>query len=171
MNRKNTMDVIDTAHKTVHNAAHGGSAALATRLGMSVTILNNKVNPHAKAHHLRLDEALAIMEFTGDHSIIQAMAHRLGGVYCEVSSATKKDDLIMTALSASACQGDVMTELHQALEDGQISCDQRVALKAKIQTALSELQALGQHVDEKHASDNPHIVARWGAEKVKDGNQ
>ncbi|MGP4716934.1 phage regulatory CII family protein [Psychrobacter sp. T6-6] len=165
------MDAIDAAHKTVHNTQHGGSTAIAARMGMSSNVLNSKVNPNCDTHHLRLDEALAIMEFTGDHSIIQAMAHRLGGVYCEVSSATKKDDLIMTALSASACQGDVMTELHQALEDGQISCDQRVALKAKIQTALSELQALGQHVDEKHASDNPHIVARWGAEKVKDGNQ
>ncbi|MGP9511114.1 phage regulatory CII family protein [Psychrobacter sp. AOP5-GZ1-6] len=158
------MDVIDAAHKTVHSTTHGGSAALATRLGMSVTILNNKVNPNATAHHLRLDEAVAIMEFTGDHGIIQSMAQRLGGVYCEVGVAAKKDDLIMTALSASACQGDVMSELHQALEDGQISCDQRVTLKAKIQTALSELQALAQHVDEKHASDNPHIVARWQAE-------
>jgi len=158
------MNVIDAAHSTVHNDAHGGSAALATRLGMSVAVLNNKVNPSAPAHHLRLDEALKIMEFTGDHSIIQSMAQRLGGVYCEVGVAAKKDDLIMTALSASACQGDVMSELHQALEDGQISCDQRVTLKAKIQTALSELQALAQHVDEKHASDNPHIVARWQAE-------
>lgn len=158
------MDVIDAAHKTVHNATHGGSAALATRLGMSVAVLNNKVNPSAPAHHLRLDEAMAIMEFTGDHSIIQAMAQRLGGVYCAVGVAAKKDDLIMTALSASACQGDVMSELHQALEDGKISCDQRVALNAKIQTALSELRALSQHVDEKHATDNPHIVARWQKE-------
>ena len=134
---------------------------------MSVAVLNNKVNPSAPAHHLRLDEAMAIMEFTGDHGIIQAMAQRLGGVYCEVGVAAKKDDLIMTALSASACQGDVMSELHQALEDGQISCDQRVTLNAKIQTALSELQALSQHVDEKHAIDNPHIVARWQAEGGK----
>ena len=165
------MDVIDVAHKTVHNSAHGGSAALATRLGMSVTILNNKVNPNASAHHLRLDEAVAIMELTGDHSIIQAMAHRLGGVYCEVSSAATKDDLIMTALSASACQGDVMTELHDALEDGRISCDQRAALKGKIQTAMAELQALSNHVDEKHAKDNPHIVARWQAEQVRVGQK
>lgn len=159
------MDVIDAAYNTVHDYSHGGVSGLAGRLGMSAAVLRNKVCSTAPAHHLRLDEAVKIMELTGDHSIIQAMAQRLGGVYCEVGVAAKKDDLIMTALSASACQGNVMNELHQALEDGKISCDQRVSLNAVIQTALSELRALSQHVDEKHASDNPHIVARWQAEE------
>lgn len=155
------MDVIDAAHKTVHGYEHGGSPALALRMGLSSsTLLNSKVSATCSTHHLRLDEAMKVMEFTGDHSIIQAMAHRLGGVYCKVDSAATKEDLIMTALSASACQGDVMNELHQALEDGKISCDQRASLKAVIQTAMSELQALTQHVDDKHAQDNPHIVKR-----------
>lgn len=151
------MNVIDAAHKAVHNPTHGGSAALATRMGMSVAVLNNKVNANCDTHHLRLDEALTIMEFTGDHSIIQAMASRLGGVYCEVTGEATKDELIMTALSASACQGDVMTEMHKALEDGRISCNELDSLLPKIQRAMSSLQSLKNHVKRKHAKDNPHL--------------
>ena len=152
MNRKNTMDVIDAAHRTVHSSSHGGSAALATRLGMSVTILNNKVNPNAPAHHLRLDEAVTIMEFTNDHSIIKAMAHRLGGVYSQVDSNETQASLLMTALSSSACQGDVMSEMMLALADGRISCNERDALQPRIQAAMAMLQTLSKLVD-KHCDE------------------
>ncbi|MGP5518035.1 phage regulatory CII family protein [Psychrobacter celer] len=151
------MQVIDAAHKTVHNEKHGGSVAIAARMGMSNNVLNSKVNPNCDTHHLRLDEALTIMEFTNDHSIIQAMAHRLGGVFCEVNGEATKDELIMTALSASACQGDVMAEMHKALEDGRISCSELDVLSNKIQTAMSALQSLNNHVKRKHAKDNPHL--------------
>lgn len=154
------MQVEDAAYKTVHNRKHGGSTAIAARMGMSSNVLNSKVNPNCDTHHLRLDEAVTIMEFTNDHSIIQAMAHRLGGVYCEVSGEATKDELIMTALSASACQGDVMTEIHKALEDGRISCNELDRLLPKIQTAMSALQSLSNHAKRKHAKDNPHLQGR-----------
>ena len=154
------MQVIDAAHKTVHNEKHGGSTAIAARMGMSNTVLNSKVRATCDTHHLRLDEALTIMEFIGDHSIIQAMAHRLGGVFCEVNGEATKDELIMTALSASACQGDVMTEMHKALEDGRISCSELDVLSNKIQTAMSALQSLNNHVKRKHAKDNPHLQGK-----------
>lgn len=157
----NPMDIIDAAYKTVHEYPHGGSAALAARMGFkSVALLNNKVNKTATAHHLRLDEAVSIMELTGDHAIVHAIAYRLGGVYCEVNTVEpQKEDLIMTALSASASSGNVIQELHHALEDGQISCEQRNTLLAKIQDAQSVLQSLAQSVKDKHAIDNPHVVA------------
>lgn len=155
------MQVEDAVHKTVHGYKHGGSPAIALRMGMSTpTVLNSKVNPNCNTHHLRLDEALTIMELTGDHSIIQAMASRLGGVYCEVTGEATKDELIMTALSASACQGDVMTELHKALEDGRISCNELDSVLPKIQRAMSSLQSLKNHVKRKHAKDNPHLQGR-----------
>lgn len=151
------MQVEDAAHKTVHNPKHGGSVAIAARMGMSSTVLNNKVNPNCDTHHLRLDEAVTIMEYTDDHSIMQAMAQRLGGVYCKVSDSVTQDDLFMTALSSSACQGDVMTEMHKALEDGRIDCNELESLQHKIQTAMSQLQSLSNHVKRKHAKDNPHL--------------
>lgn len=75
------MNVIDATPATVHNPKHGGNIALASRMDMSNTMLNNKVNLTTNTHNLRLDEALTVMEFTGDHSIIQAMAHQLSGKF------------------------------------------------------------------------------------------
>lgn len=136
------MDVIDAAHKTVHNPKHGGSTAIAARMGMSSTVLNNKVNPNTDTHHLRLDEALTIMEYTNDTSIIQAMAQRLGGVFYKVDGEATQASILMTALSTSACQGDIMTEMQKALEDGRIDCKEHDALQTKIQDAMVALRTL-----------------------------
>ena len=136
------MNVIDAAHKTVHNDKHGGSTAIAARMGMSSTVLNNKVNPNTDTHHLRLDEALTIMEYTNDTSIIQAMAQRLGGVFYKVDGEATQASIIMTALSTSACQGDIMSEMQQALEDGRIDCKEHDALQTKIQDAMVALRTL-----------------------------
>jgi len=136
------MDVIDAAHKTVHNPKHGGSTAIAARMGMSSTVLNNKVNPNTDTHHLRLDEAITIMEYTNDTSIIQAMAHRLGGIFTRVDDEATQASIIMTALSTSACQGGIMSEMQQALEDGRIDCKEHDALQTKIQDAMVALRTL-----------------------------
>ena len=136
------MDVSDAAHKTVHNPKHGGSTAIAARMGMSSTVVNNKVNPNTDTHHLRLDEALTIMEYTNDTAIIQAMAQRLGGVFTLVEGDTTQASIIMTALSTSACQGDVMSEMHKALEDGRIDCSEHDALQTKIQDTMKMLRTL-----------------------------
>jgi len=136
------MNVIDAAHKTVHNDKHGGSTAIAARMGMSSTVLNNKVNPNTDTHHLRLDEAITIMEYTNDTSIIQAMAQRLGGVFCMVDDESTQASIIMTALSTSACQGDIMSEMQKALEDGRIDCKEHDTLQTNIQDAMVALRTL-----------------------------
>lgn len=143
------MDVIAAAHKTVHNPKHGGSIALAARMGMSSTVLNNKVNPNTDTHHLRLDEALTIMEYTGDHSIIQSMAQRLGGEFTTSISRTPQASLLMTALSTSACQGEVMVEMHKALEDGVIDCKEHDLLQERIQNMIVMLRTLSKQVTDQ----------------------
>ena len=150
------MDVIDAAHKTVHNPKHGGSTAIAARMGMSSTVLNNKVSPTCSTHHLRLDEAVTIMEYTGDTSIIQAMAQRLGGVFTRVDGEATQASIIMTALSTSACQGDIMSEMQKALEDGRIDCNERDALQTKIQDAMVALRTLSVQIAD-HCEGNHHV--------------
>lgn len=146
------MDVIDTAHRTVHNPKHGGSIALAARMGMSSTVLNNKVNPNTDSHHLRLDEAITIMEYTGDTNIIQAMAQRLGGVFCQVDGEATQASILMTALSTSSRQGDIMSEMHKALEDGRIDCKEHDALQTTIQDAIVALRTLSVQIT-NHCED------------------
>ena len=143
------MNVIDAAHKTVHNDKHGGSIALAARMGMSSTVLNNKVNPNTDSHHLRLDEAITIMEYTGDTSIIQSMAQRLGGEFTTSSAQSPQASLLMTALSATACQGELMVEMYRALEDGIIDCKENESIQRNIQNMIVALRTLGKHATEK----------------------
>lgn len=150
------MNVIDAAHKTVHNDKHGGSTAIAARMGMSSTVLNNKVNPATNSHHLRLDEALTIMEYTNDTSIIQAMAHRLGGVFTRVDDEATQASIIMTALSTSACQGDIMSEMQKALEDGRIDCAENDALQTVIQNAIVAMRTLAVQIA-NHCEGNHHV--------------
>ena len=148
------MDVIDAAHSTVHNPKHGGSIALAARMGMSSTVLNNKVNPNTDSHHLRLDEAVTIMEYTNDTGIIQAMAQRLGGVFYMVDGEATQASILMTALSTSACQGDIMSEMQKALEDGRIDCKEREALQTKIQDAMVALRTLSVQINNHCGADH-----------------
>lgn len=146
------MNVIDVAHRLVHDPKHGGSPALALRLGMTPTVLNSKVNPQCNTHHLRLDEALTLMEFTGNHSIMHAMASRLGGAYCKVDYVDGIDemDILMTALSTSACQGDLMAQMYAALEDGHISPSQAEGILIAAQNVMSTLQKLSLQIREKN---------------------
>lgn len=136
------MNIIEAAHSTVHQYPHGGSLTLSLRMGMSSTVLNSKVNPNCDTHHLRLDEALTLMEFTKDDAIIQAMAYRLGGVYCKVDAAASESNLLMTALFSSACQGEVMASFSEALADGTIDSKEFIKIQASIQSAMSVLAGL-----------------------------
>ena len=149
------MNVIDAAHKTVHNPKHGGAIALAARMGMSSTVLNNKVNPNTDTHHLRLDEALTIMEFTSDYSIIQSMAQQLGGEFTTSAGESTQASILMSALSTSVCQGDIMAEIKSALEDGRIDLAEEEALQAVIQNAMVAMRTLSVQLT-KHRQEKYH---------------
>ena len=142
------MDVIDAAYMTVHNPKNGGSQALSVRMGISSpTVLNSKVNGRCDTHHLRLDEAQMLMDITGDYSILQAMAQRAGGVFCQVTASTTDTELLLTAISTSACQGDVMTQICEALKDGRLDAKECKQLSSTIQKSMAMLAALGEQVN------------------------
>lgn len=144
------MDVIAAAHKTVHKIEHGGSPALAARMGMSSTVLNSKVNPNCDTHHLRLDEALTIMEFTGDHTIIDAMANRLGGVFSKMEkTAASEESMVMSLLRIGGQSGNLLGEFKKAIEDGRIDCSEHKQLKQILQKQKSDLHALELVLDQQ----------------------
>ncbi|CAM3971015.1 phage regulatory CII family protein [Psychrobacter arenosus] len=161
------MNVIDAAHATVHNSKHGGSPALAARMGMSSNVLNSKVNPNCETHHLRLDEALTIMEFTGDHCIIQAMAQQLGGAFTVINASTSVEDLVMSMLKIGGQGGGLLGIFQAAIEDGHIDRNEYKAIKALLQKQVEDLQAMS-HALDKHCGisegfDNPKASGGWRA--------
>lgn len=102
------MNVVDSAHATVHDYP-GGSESLAPRLGMSPAVLNSKVNPNTCTHHLTLLEAHTIMRLTADHRMLHELAHDLGYVLTPASDAEAEVGLTGNELKAleKDCHGSV----------------------------------------------------------------
>lgn len=69
------MNSRDAAFLTGHHYP-GGVPALALRMGMDAREMASKLNPNTG--DLGLDEAVAIMELSGDHRILHAIAIELG---------------------------------------------------------------------------------------------
>lgn len=148
------MNVKDAAYHTVHDYP-GGAAALAVRMGKkSGQVLTNKVNPNNEDHHLRLDEAVAMMSLTGDHRIIEAMAGELGGVFAMLPyGEVTGENLFGLILSATAQNGDICQAFNQAMQDGRIDAREEKAILGMIDTLTSHLYALRQCVL-KHTQSN-----------------
>ena len=138
------MNVLDAMHKTIHNPKHGGAAVIATRMGMSVAVLNSKVNPNTDTHHLRLDEALTAMTLTDDHSGMEAMAYQLGGVYYRLPDTDLAEDdfIVSILLDASAKHGQVCQTISEALQDGTIDETERNLSKVQVQSVIATLSKL-----------------------------
>lgn len=71
------MSVPDAIYHTVHNYP-GGVAALAARMGLVVGTLTHKANPNEDKHFMRPGELVAMQHFSGDASVLMAMAAALG---------------------------------------------------------------------------------------------
>lgn len=140
------MNIIDAAHKTVKDSP-GGAEALATRLittndkgeekPMSGAVLRNKVNPNNTTHHVTLKEASEIMDLTGDHRILVALAAEHGYGLHRLEAPENAGCLTSTILATSASKGQFAEVLNNCLKDGLITDNEF----AQLQSAASDVQA------------------------------
>lgn len=116
------MTPLDAAHATVHDYP-GGSESLAPRLGMSGSILRNKVNANINTNHLTLVDADKMMSVTGDHRILEALAQQHGYVLVPVAFDTPASDLAILELVTRVWRhnGDLGQAVDNALSDGVIT--------------------------------------------------
>lgn len=112
----------DAAHKTVHDYP-GGSMSLAPRMDMPASTMRAKANPNDAAHGFTLDEAVQLMELTGDHRILVAMNEAL----CYLPPIKRVDFNVSDAALLEAYTnlmselGDFSKEFHASLRDGKIT--------------------------------------------------
>lgn len=137
------MNVKDAAYHTVHDYP-GGAEALAVRMGKkSGQMLINKVNPNNDSHHLRLDEAVAMMGVTGDYRIAEAMAGELGCVFAQLPAGeVTSKNMLGLILEATAKNGDICQTFHKAMADGYIDHheeDELLKIISKLQSHLYKL--------------------------------
>ena len=121
--------------------ASSGAVALAPLVGqllgkpVNPTVLSSKVDPQNNTHHLTVDESLAIMQVTKDHSILLSLAHAVGYVCIPVVD-TLANTSDMELLNAWAnWQRDIaetVTVMQAALVDGDIEQHEVARIKVEV---------------------------------------
>lgn len=135
--------VLDAVYHTVRNYP-GGAEALATRMGCSANVLRNKVSPNKDTHHLRLDEAVAMMALTGDAQVLYAMADELGYF---VSPAIGLEEFSNTDLLVEFNRlyqgiGQFAAHTNTSVADGKIDDKERRALFRDVLTSTGQMHAI-----------------------------
>ena len=146
------MNVVDAAYAVVHDYP-GGSASLAPRLGMSVAVLNSKVNPKTTSHHLTLAEADRITGITGDLRIVNSLAATHGALTIPASAECGSDMAVLEVIAGLwERNGALGMAVNQALaDDGEVSqCELRkirtavLGVYSKLGLLLSRMDAMAQ---------------------------
>jgi hypothetical protein len=142
--KEKNVNANDAAYQTAHDPTHGGTDALAVRMGTTGAMLRNKVNPHNTTHHLRLDEASRLMTLTNDHSILEALAHEHGYVCIKLPESFDPSDLclIEQTLKVGVSKGELSAETLSSLADGRICEGDVKRVKKRAQQLLKEIVTL-----------------------------
>lgn len=144
------MHVIDAAYATVHDYP-GGAASLAPRLGTTTGVLNSKVNPNTRTHHLTLAEAMTLVTLTGDKRILHAMALQSGDVLVEGCGDLPECDMaVLEAMTGVFARvGQLGASVHSGLGDGVLTAKEfkaieraAYALRAKAVKLVRKMEAL-----------------------------
>ena len=142
------MHVTDAAYATVHDYP-GGASALAPRMGMSVGVLNSKVNPNTTTHHLTLAEAVKLIGLTGDKRIAHAIALQSGDVLVEGCGELADCDMaVLESMTAVfACTGKLGAAVHDGLADRQLTAKEFKAIEREAYGLRSRAVKLVQKVE------------------------
>ncbi len=108
------MSPVDAIYHTVHGYP-GGVAALAVRMGVSANTLTHKANPNNATHHMRPDELVAIQDFSGDYSVLHAMAAALGQVCVPAVPDQSDGDPVEVFMLEQRAHGEYTASVADAL--------------------------------------------------------
>jgi len=157
------MNVLDAAYHTVHHYP-GGAAALASRLlrvdadgktkPMSEAVLNSKVNPNTKTHHLTLAEADTIMGLSDNYQILHALAATHGFVAIRVEGP-ETGSLTSAMFEASKAKGGLAGLVLEAMSDGRITPNEAADVARKVMEAVQALTAVAQHARAEASRGQP----------------
>lgn len=137
------MNIEDAAHRCGHDAT-GGVAALAPRMGLGQAVLNSKINPNTKTHHLSISEMVRMEQLTGRTDMLFAHAEALGYVAVPVP-AIGDDDVDHAITTACAEFGDYLRTVGDALGDKRVTPNEAKRLEKELVemiAAATHLQAI-----------------------------
>lgn len=133
------MSILDAAYNTVHDY-QGGARKLAERMGKSPTSLCHEVNPpDGSTAKFGLLDAAKVMDLTGDHRIMHALAQRLGGMFLPLSGMDLESSDAMHLAEVAREFGELMAVVASSTVDGVITDNEL----DRIQREWGELQRVG----------------------------
>lgn len=128
--------------------AHNTSE-LARCLGISPTVLSNKLNPDQEFHKLSLGEAVAITELSNDNRILEAWANMRGFMLVSVPAQFCCDeDLCDQLLVLNESMGNALATIKAARSDGVIDRIEFEQIKHRIYELVKESLSLQEVVGE-----------------------
>ena len=107
-------------------------------------MLNSKINPHTKTHHLSITEMVRMEQLTGRHDMLFAHAEVLGFVAVPVP-CVDDDDVDHAITNACAEFGDYLRTVGDSMGDKKITANEAKRLEKELVEmieAATHLQAL-----------------------------
>ncbi|SMF35675.1 Phage regulatory protein CII (CP76) [Alteromonadaceae bacterium Bs31] len=149
--------MIDKLDLLVHETAHdaeGGLAKLAEAMDLGQQVLINKVNYNNEKNKLSLKEALTMMEATGNVSILEELAWRLGHKLT-ASKAKPEESLLSAIVNASADHGKVHQTIEEAFIDKKITTRELKNVTQEINDAVEALHSLLRTIEDIQQQQAP----------------
>ena len=148
------LDVLDVIYHTVHNAP-GGTAGLASRMGMSVDVLRQKANVNNGQHVFHPKQLMALMYFTNDVTVLQAMADHLGYVVLRATPDQSDGDLVQALARLQSNSAEVVRHSADVLSSLGAA---RAMEGAGAYVTGNEVRRVEHYVQETHAALG-HLLA------------
>ncbi|HSH98863.1 MAG: phage regulatory CII family protein [Methylophilaceae bacterium] len=130
MIEKNVLNLADLAYQIAHNFP-GGVQALAQRMGMSYTVLKNKLNPNCSTHHLNIEELEAIVMLADTDELAHWATRERNGVFVPIMTQDEVNDMELLDCSAISDEryGLFKGKLRRILADGIVTLEELKELK------------------------------------------
>jgi len=140
------MNQHDALYK-IARAYPGGLEALASKMGVSVNVLRNKLAPGIESHYPSFEELSVIVEHCHEagvkdaHLPLHALLSRHGMAAFAIPEPDQvsKDDLSQTVCRVMSRVGDVAEAVSTALLDGVITDAEADLIEREFQSALTVL--------------------------------
>ncbi|MGV7210477.1 phage regulatory CII family protein [Oxalobacteraceae bacterium A2-2] len=137
------MNILDAIQNTARSAP-GGIETLAVRMGLGAQLLRNKVNANVSTNYLNPLELQALLQLTGDMSVLHALAREVGHVCIPIQAEAAASDVAILELVTQvwSASGEVGTEVHATLADGIVEQHEIERVKAavyRVNRALADM--------------------------------
>lgn len=149
--------------RALYRAVHGfplGTEALAAAIGIQRTSLLHKVSPSYPSAHCSPEEAVQIMQATGDHGAHHAQGMLLGYVHIPAPQIAGAAGETMQQLAAAVREfGEFMMTAAADLADGHCTGNELAEIEREGADAIAAVQQLLALAQRMHAAGVPREVA------------